>query len=458
LIEAEEDYDFIYEVVNNTSGKVIIANYIRSRNNSTKKDKYLAQTKDIVLEKGKTYQFKYSTAKLLEDFPEEDNSTYNSIGCFFTPEDKWTCSGWENSLDKKNKIHRVTLTDDENSCVNGENKWLDNDPNAIIFTPLATDKGIEITLKNIPEDTNYIQIHDGKQYIYDIGKGNYPMPEEITLTDFYVEADKEYTYYIQYSTHDDFVELEPIVVKATGGKGSLSFTVKTEKQGVVITPDKSVLDLGIDTLRVFKDFSVISPYIQKDSQDYSVTDYFVTSGKKYLYSLGVWKHNYIEIDGQREAYTSYLPRLEEKTVEIPENCGSGELELSTFPKASWDNENQKVVITQQPVVSKNYPEDTSLCEVGFIYRRKNYSSNYYLRFPLADPVTELKWPGNGFSGSNYMSGENSWQGGKTYYPSDKDDRGDNGYIIIVKVGNTEYQIHKNQDKVFDGLPQEITLK
>ena len=462
LTEKEEDYDFVYEVVNNTKGKVTIANYIRSWNPTKEKGKYLAQTKDIILNKGESYKFKYSIDELRTAYP-GDNNTYISLGCFFFPEGKWRCGGWENSLDvkNKNKIHLVTLTDSEDYCVDGRNTWINTDPNAFTFTPVATDDGIVISLNNVPEDATYIQVRDRNTWknVYQINNwNNYPLPKEITFCDYYVEAGKEYEYYVNYETDDGYEQLDPITVKAIGGKGSLSFTVKTEKQGVVITPDESVLDLNLSSLRVRKDYADdtygcqdIYRNIQKDSQDYSLIDYFVTPGMKYIYQLNVEQNSYIEIDEQRKIQACYFPRLENKTVTIPENCGTGELELSTFPKASWDNENQKVVITQQPVVSKNYPEDTSLSEVGFIYRPKGDYYNYYLNFPLATPVTELKWPGNDFSGS-------SWQRGKTYIPSDKTDRGDRGYVIMVNVENTNYQIYKTQDKVFDGLPQEITLK
>ena len=454
LSEAEGAYDFIYEVVNNTSGKVTIANYIRSKNNSSATDKFLAQTNDIVLEKGKTYQFKYSTAKLLEDYPAEDDNTYISLGCFFTPEGKWRCYGWENSLTNKNKIHRVTLTDDKNFCVNGENKWIDNDPNAIIFTPLATDKGIENTLKNIPEKTSYIRVQEYNKWntVYEINNSNkYSLPEEITFLDEYVEAGKEYNYYVTYQTTDGNKKLEPVTVKATGGKGSLSLTVKTEKQGVVITPDKAILDMKLSDLRIRRDYADDNIYgcqsiyrkIQ-GSQDYSVTDYFVTKGSKYTYKLenAVQQDSYI--DEQNKVQARYFPRLEAVTVTIPENCGTGELELSTPPIASWDNENQKVVITQLPVVSNNYPVNATLNYVGFIYHAKEESRNCYLYMYLSNPATEPV--------------SLSWDKGKTYYPTDKAEWGDRGYVIMVSVENTNYQIYKTQDKVFDGLPQEITLK
>ena len=180
------------------------------------------------------------------------------------------------------------------------------------------------------------------------------------------------------------------------------------------------------------------------SQDYSVTDYFVTKGSKYTYKLenAVQQDSYI--DEQKKVQARYFPRLEAVTVTIPENCGSGELELSTPPIASWNSENQKVDIKQQPVVSDNYPENAIPNYVGFIYHAQEESRNCYLDMYLTNPATE--------------SVSLSWDKGKTYYPTDKAEWGDRGYVIMVSVENTNYQIYKTQDKVFDGLPQKITLE
>ena len=180
------------------------------------------------------------------------------------------------------------------------------------------------------------------------------------------------------------------------------------------------------------------------SQDYSVTDYFVTKGMKYIYKLenAVMQDSYI--DEQNKVQARYFPRLEAVTVTIPENCGTGELELSTPPKASWNSENQKVDIKQQPVVSDNYPENAIPNYVGFIYHAQEEPRNYYLYMYLSNPATE--------------SVSLSWDKGKTYIPSDKTDRGDRGYVIMVNVENTNYQIYKTQDGVFDNLPPTITLK
>lgn len=110
----EEDYDFIYEVVNNTSGKLIAAPYLKNSNTG----KYVAKTENVTLEQGETYQFKFK----LDDVKVAFGKSL-SMGSFFTPEGKWRCGGWEGVA--KNKKHIVICKDaaDPNYCMDAENKW-----------------------------------------------------------------------------------------------------------------------------------------------------------------------------------------------------------------------------------------------------------------------------------------------------------------------------------------------
>lgn len=114
LTQNEEGYDFIYEVVNNTSGKLTVATYLKNTTNG----KFVAKADNVVIEQGKTYQFKYSLDEVKTSFGKNLN-----IGCFFTPEAKWRCNGWEGVA--KNKKHIVVCQDaaDPNYCMDAENKW-----------------------------------------------------------------------------------------------------------------------------------------------------------------------------------------------------------------------------------------------------------------------------------------------------------------------------------------------
>ena len=114
LTQNEGGYDFIYEVVNNTSGKLTVAAYLKNANDG----KFVAKTENIAIEEGKTYQFKFN----LDDVKNNYGKNLN-LGCFFTPEGKWRCNGWEGVA--KNKKHIVICQDaaDPNYCMDAENKW-----------------------------------------------------------------------------------------------------------------------------------------------------------------------------------------------------------------------------------------------------------------------------------------------------------------------------------------------
>lgn len=116
LIQDEDDYDFIYEIVNNTSGKMIVSNYIQNYSTNT----FLAKTDNVVLEKGESHQFKYKMTDIKAQFKGSDIF----MGAFFEPEGKWRCWGWNNDFNQRGKKHTVICTDaDAQHCMNGDNKW-----------------------------------------------------------------------------------------------------------------------------------------------------------------------------------------------------------------------------------------------------------------------------------------------------------------------------------------------
>ena len=115
LNQSEEGYDFIYEVVNNTSGKLTASTYLKNNNDG----KFVAKSENITIEQGDTYQFKFNLDSLKTTFGKNLN-----LGCFYTPEGKWRCNGWEGVA--KNKKHTVICTDAApDYCMEGENKWSD---------------------------------------------------------------------------------------------------------------------------------------------------------------------------------------------------------------------------------------------------------------------------------------------------------------------------------------------
>jgi len=115
------DYDFVYSVINKTTGKLTVSSYIRNTKIADFSKGILANTEDVVIAIGESYQFKYNLSELIEKYSDEGIT----IGCYFFPEGKWRCGGWENTLDKKNMKHTVTVTDSNTACMNAETTWSD---------------------------------------------------------------------------------------------------------------------------------------------------------------------------------------------------------------------------------------------------------------------------------------------------------------------------------------------
>ena len=122
LAQNADSYDFIYEVVNNTSGTLSIANYLRNSSINNYYDSFIARSAEfITLAVGETYQYKYNLTELKKTYL----GSSLSLGCYFYPSGKWQCSGWENDLTTTtNQKHTVTVTDASSDyCMNGENTW-----------------------------------------------------------------------------------------------------------------------------------------------------------------------------------------------------------------------------------------------------------------------------------------------------------------------------------------------
>lgn len=116
----DDTEDFIYKIVNNTSGKLTVANYIRDVYMQYDELDFtvMAVSDDVVIEEGESYEFKYSLDTLKNKYGKD-----KCIGCYFFPEGKWRCWGWENSFDFAYNIHTVTVKDSERYCIDGENSW-----------------------------------------------------------------------------------------------------------------------------------------------------------------------------------------------------------------------------------------------------------------------------------------------------------------------------------------------
>ena len=104
--EEKDDYDFIYEIINDSSEKIAIANIIYDEKNSY----VLAFSNDIEIEAGKSYQMRYNLDTLKKVYGEK-----NVLGLDVknAKEGQWI-RGWFNSFEYKNDKHIVVVSDGTN--------------------------------------------------------------------------------------------------------------------------------------------------------------------------------------------------------------------------------------------------------------------------------------------------------------------------------------------------------
>ena len=102
VTKENEEYDFIYEIMNNSSMKIQVANVLFDE-----KSQILTLSNDVEIEPGKTFQFKYDLNTLKKIYGEK-----NTIGADLKQSEgtKWI-RGWYNNFDHKNDKHTVVVSD-----------------------------------------------------------------------------------------------------------------------------------------------------------------------------------------------------------------------------------------------------------------------------------------------------------------------------------------------------------
>lgn len=121
MSEVSSGEDFVYEIVNNTSGTLKVQNYMRDYSGWDSDHNIVALSAEVTLQAGETNSFNYKLSDLKALCPFGDGNVY--MGCYFFPEGKWQCWGWENNMNQSGYKHTVIVTPSDNSCMNGENEW-----------------------------------------------------------------------------------------------------------------------------------------------------------------------------------------------------------------------------------------------------------------------------------------------------------------------------------------------
>lgn len=104
ILKENDDYNFIYEIVNNSNEKIKAANILFD---DEKYSHVLTLSNDIEIEPGKSYQIKYNLDTLKKIYGEK-----SVIGIDVKKaDDKQWIRGWANNFDHKNDKHIVVVSD-----------------------------------------------------------------------------------------------------------------------------------------------------------------------------------------------------------------------------------------------------------------------------------------------------------------------------------------------------------
>ena len=104
ILNENDNYDFIYEIVNNSSDKIIAAHILF---NDEKLSKVISLSNDIEIEPGKSYQIKYNLETLKSIYGEK---SVLGVDVKKISEQQWI-RGWANNFDHKNDKHIVVVSD-----------------------------------------------------------------------------------------------------------------------------------------------------------------------------------------------------------------------------------------------------------------------------------------------------------------------------------------------------------
>ena len=310
----------------------------------------------------------------------------------------------------------------------------------------ATDDGIKIEWKNLPEGTKQIDIRS----MYSVGNQGfestvgyiYNLTDISSFTDIYVNAGTNYTYYIVAVTENDWVHSKEVTVKATAGSGERQLTATADSNGIHFTGEKIWADSNIRIVRHVSG-SNNSNYASLDNftsstKQISAADYWVSDGQEYIYRIeerpkenSHWEGD-VWISGD-----DYLVYPRYKSIIIKAKGGLGSLRITNNPAATFDSQatsaDDMVNFSVNPKIPIPNGSDYNF-RIEFNYYRNNYNNTYI----YYDSNKNDSWVYN----NNQNSGK--WDL--------------NRYYIFVNLNDYwYYENNINDFSNLSGIPQSLTF-
>lgn len=227
------------------------------------------------------------------------------------------------------------------------------------ITAKATDKGIEVTAKNLSANSRvdiYRIIGDDEQNEQWFYMTNNNSSDTVTVLDEYVNVNESYTYILAVGGWE-----KSNTVKATHGKGELSIQYTNEDDGVL-------LDFGnIDPTQNY--FEISHSVTSNGGTTISFNNNF--SGNTYKDELVSKYSNYtyqarIIVKGDRSGnVASTFAYTRPFTVKPKENTKGG-LWFETLPEATYDPSSRKMTFTEKPEYRPSFnAADIEWAELAF---------------------------------------------------------------------------------------------
>ena len=313
--------------------------------------------------------------------------SYNEIGervfiSYAFPDGEWTFDYCDIFFyfDDYQYSYQGAESTDKNSSKDFLNKITISSDNLLKLEANPTKDGIKFTWKNIPEDTECLDIYeideeDESRSVFRINNIN----KIASVTDKYVTKDVEYSYYIVALDEDNntILESSPVKIKATGGVGPVPLVLEATSEGIHITGTRQKAHSYLRIEKTYEDSQMYSLHINEtDGQNIDFIDPFVATGKQYVYSLV----ESIEEEVSADLYE--YPRGIRNTITAV--GGSGELEIINSPNITYNNSSGEITFSTKPQIPGEFEDWT----IDFNYESEEYGFETLFTYSSTD--TSLK--------------------------------------------------------------------
>lgn len=388
--------------------------------------------------KDQTTDNSYCSYSIRPDDTSNDKTIYSEQGS-----GTWTL--WKYTISIETDSYEYTRHCTDLSSLTGIPQTItlvETPPLRLIATP--TDSGIKLEWENLPQETKRLRIETtdcNERYGGALFRIN-NLTDVKTVTDKYVNANKQYSYRIRaIDKNDYYIETtEWITATATGGLGEKTFTATAEEDGIHITAQKSQANTELQFRKVLSsstsDFwDAINVYSRYCNDGIDFTDIFVSEDTEYTYSICETVGNEGSWNGSEyENADDFIENPRYKKITIRATGGAGTPELSNEPVGNFNEERTQFIFTTAPQITLS---------------DKMYSWNLTVKYNLGQETWGEKdvidyWNTKEYGNVNLPQNKGTW-----YLSS---------YVFFIQIGDIQWYIKGADLSKLSGIPQSFTIE